>query len=483
MKKIKFKSIKGKLVTGLALVLFLAPNSIRAQGTRIDMPKNRYTVEQDVQLGRQAANEIARQMPLLPENSLANRYVESVGRNLVAAVPAQFQQPAFKYQFRVVNARDINAFALPGGPMFLNRGMIEAAKTEGEMAGVMAHELSHVVLRHGTAQATRQQSAKYQLPALGGAILGAIIGGNLGGIVAQGTQMGIGAYLLRYSREFESQADILGAQIMARAGYDPRELANMFQTIERESGGSGGPEWLSSHPDPGNRSEAIMKEASRLRINTSASGGGSDDVTFERVQSELRRMPQAKTMAEIERQSARSENTASSRYPAESRIEGRVAPPSSNYRAYTGNNLFQLNVPSNWEQFEGEDSVTFAPRGAYGNYRGQPVFTHGAVAGVVNTRTDNLEQASDMLIGSLLQNNGYLQPQDRYLRSSMGRRRALSISLTGNSPVTGRTETVNVYTSILRNGWLFYILNVAPKDEYGQYQRAFNEMIRSVRLN
>jgi Zn-dependent protease with chaperone function len=483
MDKIKSKSIKGKLVSGLALVLFLAPNPIRAQGTRIDMPKNRYTVEQDVELGRQAANEIARQMPLLPENTLADRYVESVGRNLVAAVPAQFRQPAFKYQFRVVNARDINAFALPGGPMFVNRGMIEAAKTEGEMAGVMAHELSHVVLRHGTAQATRQQSAKYQLPALGGAILGAIIGGNLGGIVAQGTQMGIGAYLLKYSREFESQADILGAQIMARAGYDPRDLANMFQTIERESGGSGAPEWLSSHPDPGNRSEAIIKEADRLKINTSAGGGGPDDVTFERVKSELTRMPQALTMAEIEQKSARSSNTAGSQYPAESRIEGRVDLPSSSYRAYTGSNLFQLNVPSNWEQFEGQDSVTFAPRGAYGNYRGQPVFTHGAVAGVVNTRTNNLEQASDMFIGSLIKNNGYLQPQDRYLRASISRRRALQISLMGNSPVTGRTEIVNVYTSVLRNGWLFYVINVAPKDEYGQYQRAFNEIIRSIRLN
>jgi beta-barrel assembly-enhancing protease len=481
MNKIKSKLIKGKLVSGLALILFLAPTAIRAQGTRIDMPKNRYTVEQDVQLGRQAANEIARQMPLLPDNSLADRYVESVGRKLVAAIPAQFRQPAFRYQFRVVNARDINAFALPGGPMFVYRGMIEAAKTEGEMAGVMAHELSHVVLRHGTAQATRQQSAKYQLPALGGAILGAIIGGNLGGIVAQGTQMGIGAYLLKYSREFESQADLLGAQIMARAGYDPRDLANMFQTIERESEGSGGPEWLSSHPDPGNRYEAINREADRLKINAGA--GGPDLITFNRVQSDLKRMPQAQTMAEIEQQAARRSNAAGKRYPAESRIEDRVESPASSYRSYTGSNLFRLNVPSNWEQFESQDSVTFAPRGAYGNYRGQPVFTHGAVVGVVNTRTNNLERASDMYIGSLLQNNGYLEPQGRYLRASIGKRRALSISLEGNSPVTGRSEVVNVYTSMLRNGWLFYVINVAPRDDYDQYQRAFNDMIRSITIN
>jgi Zn-dependent protease with chaperone function len=470
---------KIKSISSLALVLFLSSQMVGAQGTRIEMPKNKYSVEQDVQLGRQAAAEVERQMPLLPQNSDVNRYVESVGKRLVAAIPPQFQESAFRYQFRVVNARDINAFALPGGPMFLNRGMIEAANNESEMAGVMAHELSHVVLRHGTAQATRQQSAKYQLPALGGAILGAIIGGNVGGIVAQGTQFGIGTYLLRYSREFESQADTLGAQIMARAGYDPRDLAHMFQTIEHASGSGGPPEWLSSHPDPGNRYEAIMNEAARLKINTAASS--PDVATFNRIRSELKRMPQAPTMAEIEQRSA-SRLQSGNRYPEESRIDDRVDSPSSTYRTYSGN-LFQVNVPDNWEQFEGQNSVTFAPRGAYGNYRGQSVFTHGTIVGVVNTGKNNLEEASDMYLGSLLQRNAYLQPQGRYLRANVGKRRALTISLAGTSPVTGQSELVNVYTSNLSNGWLFYVINVAPKDDYSQYQRAFNDMVRSITLN
>src|SRR5262249_50855283 len=162
----------------------------------------------------------------------------------VAAIPREYQHSEFNYEFDVVNTRDINAFALPGGPMFVNRGMIEAARNEGEMAGVMAHEISHVALRHGTAQATKAQ--KFQLPALGPAILGAIMGGNVGSVISQGTKFGLGAYLLKYSREYESQADTLGAQIMARAGYDPRDLANMFRTIQEQSGGRGGPEWLSS---------------------------------------------------------------------------------------------------------------------------------------------------------------------------------------------------------------------------------------------
>ena len=145
--------------------------------------------------------------------------------------------------------------------------MLEAARNDGEVAGVIAHELSHVVLRHGTAQATKAQ--KFQLGALAGQIVGSMIGGRTGAVIAQGSQIGIGTYFLKYSREYEREADLLGAQIMARAGYDPRHMANMFQTIARR-GGNGGPEWLSDHPSPANRSEAINREAALLRVSNSS---------------------------------------------------------------------------------------------------------------------------------------------------------------------------------------------------------------------
>jgi predicted Zn-dependent protease len=121
-----------------------------------------------------------------------------------------------------VNLKDINAFALPGGPMFVQRGMFDAAAEEAEVAGVMAHELSRVLLRHGTANASKAQNPWLQL----GQIAGAVVGGELGGYIAEGTQFGLGTLLLRYSRDYEKQADLLGAQIMARAGYDPRALAH-----------------------------------------------------------------------------------------------------------------------------------------------------------------------------------------------------------------------------------------------------------------
>src|SRR5580765_4539905 len=245
----------------IVIVAALSTALLSAQ-TPVTPPDNKYTPAQDVQMGQQAAAEARQQLPLLRDDSVQS-YVQGVGRRLVSAIPANLQHSEFKYSFEVVNVREINAFALPGGPMFVNRGMIEAARNEGEVAGVMAHELSHVVLRHGSAQASK--ATKYELGELAGAVIGSIIGGTVGSVVAQGTQFGLGTAFLRFGREYEKQADIEGAQIMARAGYDPRDMANMFKTIEKQAG-SGGPEWLSDHPNPGNRYEYITKEAQALRV-------------------------------------------------------------------------------------------------------------------------------------------------------------------------------------------------------------------------
>src|SRR5690349_1501633 len=153
--KMKTSLKSGLIVSILVWTIGVLPSAAVAQQTRIVAPKNKYSVQDDIRLGRQAAAEVERQMPIL-NDPVATRYVESVGERLVAAVPQEFQHPEFNYTFKVVNASDINAFALPGGAMYVNRGMIQAAHNEGEVAGVMAHELSHVVLRHATAQATKQ---------------------------------------------------------------------------------------------------------------------------------------------------------------------------------------------------------------------------------------------------------------------------------------------------------------------------------------
>src|SRR5215813_1730718 len=152
------RKIRSTLVVSLLVwTVGVLPNIAVGQQARIVAPKNKYKLSDDIKLGNQAAGEAERQFPIL-NDSVTTQYVESVGERLVAAIPPEFQHQEFNYRFKVVNANDINAFALPGGPMYVNRGMIQAARNEGEMAGVMAHEISHVALRHATAQATKQSS-------------------------------------------------------------------------------------------------------------------------------------------------------------------------------------------------------------------------------------------------------------------------------------------------------------------------------------
>jgi predicted Zn-dependent protease len=128
--------------------------ALLAAQTVITPPDNKYSPAEDVKLGQEAAAQAEQQLPIMRDDAVTS-YVEALGRRLADAVPENRRHPEFRYSFKVVNVREINAFALPGGPMFVNRGMIEAARNEGEVAGVMAHELSHVVLRHGTAQASK----------------------------------------------------------------------------------------------------------------------------------------------------------------------------------------------------------------------------------------------------------------------------------------------------------------------------------------
>jgi predicted Zn-dependent protease len=182
----------------------------------IKLPKKKYTPKQDVQLGKEAASEVRKQYPIIEDQHIA-KYLTQIGNRLVAAAPTELKQSVYEYSFTPVNLKDINAFALPGGPMFVQRGMFDAAAEEAEVAGVMAHELSRVLLRHGTANASKAQSPWLQL----GQIAGAVVGGELGGYIAEGTQFGLGTLLLRYSRDYEKQADHLGAQIMARGRLRP----------------------------------------------------------------------------------------------------------------------------------------------------------------------------------------------------------------------------------------------------------------------
>ncbi len=471
-------NIRQQLLATLATIaLFAMPVSVFGQ-TQIKLHSNKYKVEDDVKLGRQAAAEAEQQFPMLNDSEV-NGYVSRIGQRLVNNIPPQFRHPGFSYYFKVVNARDINAFALPGGPMYVNRGMIEAARNEGEMAGVMAHELSHVALRHGTAQASKGQ--KYGLLAGILGIGGAILGGPAGA-AAQIAGQGVAVYFLKFSREYETEADILGSQIMARAGYDPMDLANMFRTIEQQGGGSSGG-FLSSHPSPANRYARIQQEARMLRIENPM----RNSADFSRVQARLRNQGRAASMEEIARSGQRyptGENTGNypSNYPTNA-PRGRVDYPSTRYQNVSvfGGGL-RLSVPSNWRELPSGDSVWFAPDGAYGQYQGQAVFTHGVNFGVAQTQSRNLQQATNEFLQGLAQSNNMRQ-RTGLQRTTLGGRTGLTTSFTNVNEATGQAENVTVVTTQLRDGRLLYMIAVAPENEAATFQNAFRTVMRTVQIN
>lgn len=456
------------------IAVFAIPVSVFSQ-TQIKYHSNKYKVTDDVKVGRQAASEVEQQLPVLNDNQ-ATSYVSRVGQRLVNNIPSEFQHPEFQYYFKVINASDINAFALPGGPMYVNRGMIEAAKSEGEMAGVMAHELSHVALRHGTAQATKGQ--KYGLLAGILGIGGQILGGPAGA-AAQIAGQGVGVYFLKFSREYETEAGILGARIMAGAGYDPRDLANMFRTIEQQGGGSSGG-FLSSHPSPSDRYARINQEAQYLRVGNPI----RETREFSQVQARLRSMGRAPSMEEIARSGQRyptGETTGN--YPT-SAPRGRVEYPSNRYQNYsTLGGIVRVSVPNNWRQLEANNSVWFAPEGAYGQYQNQVVYTHGVNLGVAQTQSRGLQQATNEFLTGLGAGNGNLRQRSGLVRTTLGGRTGLTTTLTNTNEATGQAEVVTVVTTQLRNGQILFMIAVSPENESTSYQAAFRNVFRSLQIN
>lgn len=433
------------------VILLLISSLVSAQ-TPIQVPKNPYPLTEDVKLGQQAAREAERQFPLLNVPQI-DAYVERIGERLVSAAPAQFQHPEFHFTYKVVNVKDLNAFALPGGYTYVNRGLIEAAKTEGQLAGVMAHEISHVLLRHGTAQYAKAQ--KVGIWAGLAAIGGAILGGQAGATLAQSA---FGVYFLKYSREYERQADLLGARIMANAGYNPRDLAEVFRMLERE-GGSNGPEFLSDHPNPGNRYDYINREAQALRV----ADVRNDNSAFYRVQTQLRDFPYSKAG-----NSRRAAGTGARRGEA----------PSRNFRDFTSSDgSLRLKYPENWEAYTADrSSITFAP--SWATEGGE--FSHGVIIGAQNSGR-NLNQALDDLISSLRQSNSYLRETDsqRY-RTEIDGRAALGTYLYGRNSSGVDEQIACVVTS--GGNQVLYILSVAPDREYPQYSPTFERIISSITL-
>src|SRR3990172_6413730 len=265
-------ALRPAVVKTCALPILLAP-AAQAQRTQLKPGWNLFSVQQDVEIGTQVSADAERQLPIWNDTRV-DRYLNDLGRRLAEKATGA----KYPYQFKAVNDSSINAFALPGGFLYINRGTMEAADNEAQLAGVIAHEIAHVALRHGTNQASKAYVAQVPLAILGGAL-----GSNsTGAVLAQlGAGFATNSLLLKYSRTAESQADMLGTQILYDAGYDPRAMAQFFEKIQAESPGGRPPTFFSSHPNPDNRAGRVDQEINNL--DGSPRGSKTDSREFQDI--------------------------------------------------------------------------------------------------------------------------------------------------------------------------------------------------------
>jgi predicted Zn-dependent protease len=244
-------------ILALALLCACATNPVTGRPQVVLMSE-----AQEIALGRKSDPQIAASMGLVDDEAL-QRYVEEIGLRLAK----RSERPALPWQFRVVDDPVVNAFALPGGFIYVTRGILAHMSSEAELAGVLGHEIGHVTARHSVSQYTKQMGA--QLVLLPTAILlPAELQGLSTGLLGGGFQL----LFLKYGRDDERQSDELGLRYMTGAGYEPNEMVTVFQTLARQgqSQGAGGggavPEWLSSHPNPVNREQLIRRQMARLPV-------------------------------------------------------------------------------------------------------------------------------------------------------------------------------------------------------------------------
>ena len=445
-----------------ALCLLIAPCT-RAQRTEFKPAWNLYTPQDDIALGEQVALDAKKQLPSCYAPKV-DAYLTDLGKKLAAKLPVGGVQ--YPWEFHCVNDREINAFALPGGYIFVNRGTVEAVENEAQLAGVLAHEISHVTLRHGTAEVTKEQAAQ-----LGVGVLAAIFGGNAGGtLLTEFGRFSAGSVLLRYSRSAETQADVMGTQVLYDAGYDPRALAQFFEKIEAKSKGENPPEFFSDHPSPEHRVERVQEEIEKM--------GGlpakmkKDSPEFEAIKREVVALPV------VNRAAADAGGYAP-------RPAGPPPPPSGNFAEYEAS-AYTVKYPENWTKYGEKESVSFAPDGGMiEGSDGQGGLAYGVIVNVTKVRgnageTKALENATHDLIRMLQSANPKMKVVRQPGRLRLNGEPGLSTYLSNESPAGG-DERDWLITAIRPEG-LLSIVCVAPEKEYENYDKTFAAILDSVRF-
>ena len=478
------------LVAGQGLAVGTAPE-LPDPG---DPPMSR---EQQSQLGLQAAAEVYKQMPVLPDSSRQTQYIQKLGKRLVATIPPDHSWP---FQFHVIAQKEINAFALPGGSMFVNIGTIQAADNEAELAGVMAHEMAHVYMQHSA----KQQEKASLLGGLAGIVGGMAgrMGGAWGTLAQGGIQFGAGTLMLKYSRGDEAQADAVGAIILSKANYNPMALADFFEKIEAQ--GSSGPQFLSDHPNPGNRRTAIQQEIA----NWPARKYGRDNPEFANVRKDALSV-HAYTAQEI------ADGAKSGQWVAENQKNGAVfsgatsggsaiagtarqanveSMPAVSITDVQPSSIFQqtelstMNIlrPENWEVIQGQkDSVTIAPRpGVSGN-----AVAYGVVIQVVQAPSAKMsvQQITAAIVKNLESGDGKMAQNGEIQTITVngvagGSVELQTVSIMADAAGKAQPERDWLVTVPREDGTVIVMVFVATQKYFEQMRPTFEKMLRSIQL-
>ncbi len=451
-----------KLATAflLGLSLLLIPNA-SAQRTSLKPGWNKFSPQEDITLGKRAATDAEKQLPLCNAPKV-DAYLTQLGTRLAQKLPTGGVQ--YPFEFHCVNDKAINAFALPGGYVFINRGAIEASDNEAQLAAVMAHELSHVALRHGTNQATKAMLAETGL-----GIFGAVFGDTTGGALL--TTLGnftAGGVLLRYSRTAESQADVMGTQVLYDTGYDPRAMAQFFERLEAETKGKNPPEFFSDHPNPEHRVERVDEEVERL--GGAPANARRDSAEFEAIKREVLALPVVKKPT-----------------PGAAGAVAAPPPPSRKFAEYQGNS-YTLKYPDNWKKYPDSDGggASFAPEGGVlDDGSGHSALAYGLIIGVAQAKGDPndggaLNNATSQVIQDLQKSNPSMKITRQGERLRLNGQPGLSTYLSNVSPAGG--QETDWVISVLRPEGLVYFICVAPQSAYDSYDKTFSSILDSVRF-
>lgn len=468
------------VIISTVLLLLFAPGAL-ADRTKLKPGINSFTTQQDIELGQQSAKEVERTMPLCNDPNV-DAYLTKIGKRLIEHLNTGGVE--YPWEFHCVNDKAVNAFALPGGFVFVNRGAIEAADNEAQLAAVMAHELSHVALRHGTNQVTKARYAQLGTGVL--SVAGGILGGAAGAAASGVGQFAAGSLLLRYSRGAETQADVMGTQVLYDSGYDPRAMAAFFENLNAsEAAGKAPPEFFSDHPNPDHRIERVDEEIKKL--GGAPEGAQKDSMEFEAIKREVMALPlppKAKPGANPNVKGPAPAAGGSSAPPPAGTLK--VDPPSPNATALRFGKA-SLAYPDNWKNFSKKNDLALVPVGGVvdtGN--GQAAVACGLLASVAHiqgktpARGDPLAAYNQKVIEALQQSNEGMQIKEQPKEIIVGGQRALSTFLRNESPIGG-FETDWLVTVIRPDG-LYYFIFVAPDGHYGEFKESFQSILESVQF-